>query len=85
METWDETTTDFRAATPELMEEGVTPSDVRGETVVYIEGATPMVDDVGETPEKHVEETDLHITGVPEPAEEGLNLIMDLQHLFGQP
>ena len=30
METGDETPTDFRGATPEPMEEGATPSDVRG-------------------------------------------------------
>ncbi|XP_047949282.1 uncharacterized protein LOC125195127 [Salvia hispanica] len=78
MEAGDETPKDFRGATPEPMEEEVTPSDVRGETPVYIEGATPMVDDVGETPGKLVEETDLYTTGVPEPVEEGLNLIVDL-------
>ena len=79
METGDETPKDFRGATPELMEEGATPSDVGRETPVYSEGGgTPMVDDVGETPEKLLEETNLDTTGVPEPVEEGLDLIVDL-------
>ena len=78
MEAGDETPKDFRGATPEPMEEGVTPSNVRGETPVYIEGATPMVDDVGETPKKLLEEMNLDATGVSEPVEEGLDLIVDL-------
>ena len=78
METGDETPKDFRGATLEPMEEGATPSDVRGESPVYIEGGTPMVDDVGKTPKKLLEETDLDTTGVPEPDEEGQDLIVDL-------
>ena len=34
METGDETPKDFRRTTPEPMEEGATPSDVRGETPI---------------------------------------------------
>ena len=38
METGDETPKDFRGATPEPMEEGATPSDVRGEPLFILRG-----------------------------------------------
>ena len=60
------------------MEEGATPSDVSGETHVYIEGGTPMVEKMGETAKEPLGEMNPDDTSVLEPVGEGKHLIVDL-------